>query len=236
MLSIDTAPQKTLSPRAIAECIDHTVLRPEAKESEIILACVEALQFDFKGVCVELKWLEKVVAHLKGSSVLPVTVIAFPHGVASTAEKIDQAKRAMDQGAKEVDMVLNRILLKERNYPLLYADIKGVVAACPGACVKVILETSEVSDVEKVAACAVASSAGAAFVKTSTGFSSKGATESDVSLMRETVGKRMGVKASGGIRSYSDAVAMLKAGANRLGCSASVAIVKEALQRLREAQ
>ncbi|NBT58674.1 deoxyribose-phosphate aldolase, partial [bacterium] len=155
-------------------------------------------------------------------------VVCFPEGTAPTSEKIKKTQEAVAAGAKEIDMVLNRDLLKAKKYSEVLQDIKGVVEASGGAPVKVILETSELNREEKAIACALSKIAGAAFVKTSTGFSKSGATEEDVRLMRQIVGPEMGVKASGGVRSHEDAVKMVSAGASRLGTSASVAIVSGA--------
>lgn len=217
---------KNLGPKELAEYIDHTVLKPEATEEDIRKACAEAREYGFKGVCVEVRWLPVVVPLLKGSKSLAVTVVGFPSGTLSTVEKVRETETAIEYGAQEVDMVLNRDLLKEKNYRALSEDISKVVHAAGTKPVKVILETSELSHDEKVGACAVAKAAGAAFVKTSTGFSNGGATIEDVKLMRETVGLHFGVKASGGVRNLEQALAMIAAGASRIGTSAGVAIVK----------
>jgi deoxyribose-phosphate aldolase len=226
----------SIPPRTLAEYLDHTLLRPDAKENEIALLCEDALQYDFKGVCVEVKWLKFVVDHLDRSSVLPVTVIAFPKGDNDISVKCEETKKARDLGAKEIDMVLNRFFLKEKNYALVYSDIRSVVETAGGLPVKVILENSELTAQEKIVACGLAKAAGAAFVKTSTGFSSSGAKVEDVRIMREVVGKNMGVKASGGIKSYEDATRMIRAGASRIGTSGSVSIIKEAIQKIREVE
>jgi len=217
-----------MNPNQLSQFIDHTLLRPEAKREEIEKVCHEAIDNQFMTVCVELKWLELVSDILKGSSVKPIAVVCFPQGTASTAEKVKSTAEAVKLGPKEIDMVLNRELLKQRRYLEVLKDIEGVVIAASGYPVKVILETSELSNEEKAIACALSKIAGASFVKTSTGFSKGGATVEDVKLMRNVVGPEMGVKASGGIRSYEDAVKMIEAGANRLGTSASVAIVQGA--------
>jgi deoxyribose-phosphate aldolase len=224
---------QAIPPRNLAEIMDHTLLRPDANETEVHILCEDALQYDFKGVCVEKKWIPLVAGHLEGSSVLPVTVVAFPGGAELSVDKVDETKAALDLGAKEIDMVLNRGFLKAKSYGFLLADIRGVVEAAQGLPVKVILEISELTHDEIVVACSISKAAGAAFVKTSTGFSTSGATEKETKLMRDIVGKSMGVKASGGVRTYDDAVRMIHAGANRLGTSASVAIVKEAIVRMR---
>lgn len=212
----------------LAKYIDHTLLKPDATQAEIEKTCVEAVQNGFKTVCVEARWLPIATLKLQGSSVLPIAVICFPQGTASTNEKRIATEKAIEAGAKEIDMVLNRELLKNRNYSEVLKDIQAVVLAAGKAPVKVILETSELTQEEKAIACALAKVAGAAFVKTSTGFSKSGATVEDVQLMRQIVGPEMGVKASGGVRSYQDAIRMIEAGASRLGTSASVAIIQGA--------
>lgn len=209
----------------LAKYIDHTLLRPDATEAEILRLCQEAREHRFKTVCLESKWLGLARKTLEGSGVVPITVVGFPGGEIPTAAKIEQTKAAVRDGAQEIDMVLNRDWLKEKKFTLVLADIAGVVAAAAGRPVKLILETSELTDSEKIQACALGAAAGVAFVKTSTGFSGSGATEADVRLMRQTVGSRIGVKASGGVRTRADAERMILAGADRLGTSASVAIV-----------
>lgn len=217
-----TTPQPV---KNLAQYIDHTLLRPDAKEAEILKACDEALEFKFKTVCVEPRWLPQVAARLEGSEVLPIAVISFPHGDDPTDSKVSQAKAAVAAGAKEIDMVMNRQWLQEKRFTEFYLDIVSVVTSIPGIPVKVILETSELTHEEKIVACGLCKAAGAAFVKTSTGFSKAGATAEDIALMRLVVGPQMGVKASGGIRTQADAVKMIEAGASRVGASASVAIV-----------
>jgi len=209
-----------------AQYIDHTLLRPDAKESEIAKLCEEAREFSFKTVCVEGKWVALAAKLLKGSSVLPITVVSFPKGEDHTPMKAAETLAAVKAGAKEIDMVLNRTLLKKRDHEAVFDDIRAVVEAAGSLPVKVILETSELTREEKLMACALCKAAGAKFVKTSTGFSKSGATAEDVRLMREAVGPDMGVKASGGIRTADDARKMIEAGADRLGCSASIAIVQ----------
>ena len=210
----------------LAPYIDHTLLKPDAKESEIIQLCAEAKQFGFHTVCIEAKWLALAVRELKGSRVLPITVVSFPGGRDSTDSKVSQVRAALAAGAGEIDMVLNRESLAQFRYADVYQDISAVVAASSGRPVKVILETSELTEYQKVAASALCKAAGASFVKTSTGFSKSGATLEDVRLMRSVVGPGFGVKASGGIRTTQDALKMVEAGATRLGTSASVAIVQ----------
>lgn len=217
-----------LTPESLAQYIDHTVLRPDATSEDISRACAEALQFGFYSVCIEAKWLGVAVPLLKGSRVLPITVIDFPLGNHDAAHKQSEAQLALSAGARELDMVLNREYLHRRDYRSLHEEIAGVVRVAANVPVKVILETSELEALEIIAASAIAKCAGARFVKTSTGFSKSGAREEDVRLMRQAVGPEMGVKASGGIRSYDDALRMIRAGASRIGASASVAMIRGA--------
>lgn len=219
---------KKMDPKQLAQYIDHTLLRPDASQEEILKTCDEALQYGFKGVCVEGKWLSVVAPRLKGSKVLAVTVVSFPKGNASTEEKVKETQRAVEAGADEVDMVLNRDLLKARAHGAVFKDIQSVVLAAGKCPVKVILETSELTQEEKIAAIALCVAAGAQFVKTSTGFSKGGATVEDIRLMRDLVGPALGVKASGAVRSYETAVQMIEAGATRIGTSSSIAIVQGA--------
>lgn len=212
---------------SLAKYIDHTLLRPEASEAEVLKVCDEALTHAFRTICVEAKWIPLVAIKLKGSEVLPITVISFPHGNDTTEKKYQDTLAAVQAGAKEIDVVLNRQLLAKTDYAAVWNDLHQVVIAAGNIPVKVILETSELSDSEKKIACALVKAAGAKFVKTSTGFSKSGATEDDIRLMRQIVGPEFGVKASGGIRSYEDAIKMVRAGATRLGTSASVAIVQK---------
>ena len=215
-----------LNSQELSEYIDHTLLRPDASQKEIEQTCAEAKEFRFKGVCVDAKWLPIVVPLLKGTSTLAVTVVGFPSGSVPTAEKAKETETAKNAGAQEIDMVLNREWLKEKNYSAVFNDIAAVVKAAGAVPVKVILETSELTREEKILACGLSKAAGAKFVKTSTGFSKSGATVEDVALMRSIVGKELGVKASGGVRNLEQALAMIEAGATRLGTSAGVAIVK----------
>ena len=221
--SLNTAPQGILS--EIAARIDHTLLKPEATQVEIEQVCTEARQHGFATVCVNSSWVSEVARLLQGSRSIPIAVVGFPLGEASTASKVFETRQAVMDGAREIDMVLARGRLRDRNYTYVMEDIRAVVEAARPWPVKVILETGALSDDEKIAACGLAKSAGAAFVKTSTGFGPGGASAADVALMRKIVGPEMGVKASGGIRTYEDAKRMIEAGASRLGCSASVAIV-----------
>lgn len=215
-----------MNARELSQYIDHTLLSPAATRDQIEKIVNEALEYQFRTVCIESKWLRVVVPLLSQSPVLPITVISFPAGDRTTAEKAKEAVEAVRLGAREVDMVLNRGLMFGRQYKEVLEDVRSVVSAV-NVPVKVILETSELTDEQKAIACALCKTAGAAFVKTSTGFSKGGATADDVRLMRRVVGSEMGVKASGGIRTLENALKMIEAGATRLGCSASVTIVGE---------
>lgn len=215
----------TLSPAQVAALIDHTLLKADATAADIEALCAEAAAWQFKAVCVNPWHLPRAVACLRGEGPLAITVAGFPLGASQAAVKAREAGLAVEQGAAEVDMVLNLGALKSGAFAAAHDDILGVVRACAPAPVKVILETCLLSDDEKVMACRLAVQAGAAFVKTSTGFSTGGATEADVALLRRVVGPGVGVKASGGIRSLGDLLCMAGAGADRIGCSAGVAIV-----------
>lgn len=214
------------TPADMAKYIDHTYLKPEASVNEIRKICDEAKKYHCASVCVNPSCIQYVAQQLEGSGVTPCCVIAFPFGTSTPEAKAFEASDAASKGAREIDMVINVGAIKSGDWLLVKRDIEGVVNAVKGrAKVKVIIEACLLTDEEKVKACTVAKLAGAAFVKTSTGYSTGGATVEDVRLMRETVGPEMGVKASGGVRTYDDAVAMLKAGANRLGCSSTMKIV-----------
>lgn len=207
--------------------IDHTLLKPEATEDQIKLLCEEAVQYDFMSVCVNPTWVKKATAFLEGSQVKVCTVIGFPLGANTPETKAYEASDAIRNGATEVDMVINIGALKDHDDELVLRDIKGVVdAAKDQALSKVIIETALLTEEEKVRACELAKKAEADFVKTSTGFSTGGATVADIRLMRGTVGPEMGVKASGGVRSLEDAIALIEAGATRLGASSGVAIME----------
>lgn len=206
--------------------IDHTVLKADATSADITRACHEALENGFATVCVNSRFIPLAARILAGSSVKPIAVVGFPLGAASTASKAFETREAIREGAREIDMVIAIGALKEKDDTYVARDIREVVQASQGHPVKVILETSLLTNEEKVRACSLAKDAGASFVKTSTGFSSGGATVDDIALMRKTVGPEMGVKASGGIRTREDAIKMIQAGANRIGASSSVAIVK----------
>ncbi len=215
----------------IASMIDHTLLKPEATSAQIETLCAEAYEYRFASVCVNGVFVPLAAKLLADSPVKVCTVVGFPLGAMSPKAKAAEAAIAIENGAQEVDMVIHIGALKNDELSHLHHDISAVVAECQlnGVLSKVIIETCLLTDEEKVIACRVAKDAGADFVKTSTGFSSGGATVADVRLMRETVGAEMGVKASGGIRDLKTALAMLEAGASRLGVSAGVAIVREAL-------
>lgn len=208
--------------------IDHTLLKPEATESEIKALCDEAIVYDFMSVCVQPYWVKKAAAFLQGSDVKVCTVVGFPHGANSPEAKTFEAKDAVQNGAEEVDMVINIGALKDKDYATLEKEISSIAEVIKGrAILKVIIETALLTDDEKVTVSKIAKDAGADFVKTSTGFSTGGATLADVKLMRETVGPTIGVKASGGVRSYADAQAFIEAGASRLGASSGKKIVDE---------
>ena len=211
----------------LASLIDHTLLKPDATREEVQQLCREAAQFCFASVCVNPNWVALCRELLRDSGVKVCTVIGFPLGAHLADVKAYETRRAIEQGAEEVDMVINIGALKSRDYALVEQDIHGVVAAANGrAIVKVILETSLLSRDEKVMGCTLSKAAGADYVKTSTGFGGGGATVEDVTLMSETVGPDMGVKASGGVRTREDAERMVAAGATRLGASAGVKIVR----------
>ena len=209
--------------------IDHTLLRPEASKEQIRKLCPEAAEYGFHSVCVNSSYVYYCAGLLKGTDVKVCTVIGFPLGAASTAVKAAETRAAVSDGAGEVDMVIHVGMIKSGDWDYVRQDIASVVEAASGrAIVKVILETCLLTKEEIVEACKICKEAGADFVKTSTGFSTGGAKEEDVSLMRKTVGPDMGVKASGGIRSLEDAARMVKAGADRLGTSSGIAIAKAA--------
>jgi len=211
----------------IAKTFDHTLLKPTATAEQIRELCAEARANHFASVCVNPCWVPLVAKELNNSDVMVCTVIGFPLGANPTDIKVEEAKWAVKNGAHEVDMVINIGALKGGDYKAVEEDIRAVVKAAGKATVKVIIETCFLSNDEKRIACEAAMKAGAHFVKTSTGFGTGGATVEDVKLMRKTVGDAMKVKASGGVRSYHDAIAMLDAGADRIGTSSGVAIVAE---------
>lgn len=213
-----------------ASLIDHTLLKPEATETDIKKLCNEAIQFGFASVCVNPSWVKKAAEFLSGSNVPVCTVIGFPLGATLPDVKAYEARRAIFNGAREVDMVINIGALKTGDDCTVEADIRAVAEAAHenGILLKVIIETALLTDDEKIRACLASKNAGADFVKTSTGFSKGGATVEDVSLMRRTVGSALGVKASGGVKGIEDARAMFEAGATRIGASVGVKIAQEA--------
>ncbi len=221
---------ETATARDWASLIDHTLLKPEASESDIKKLCDEAAQFGFASVCVNPGWVKTAAEFLRGSGVPVCTVIGFPLGATLPDVKAYEARRAIFNGAREVDMVINIGRLKSGDDCSVEDDIEAVVEAAHENHIlcKVIIETALLTDEEKVRACLAAKNAGADFVKTSTGFSKGGATAHDVALMRHTVGRALGVKASGGVKGIDDARAMFEAGATRIGASVGVKIAQEA--------
>jgi deoxyribose-phosphate aldolase len=214
-----------MNKESLARMIDHTILKPEASEEAVRKICAEALQYNFASVCINPSYVHLVAELLKGSEVKVCTVIGFPLGANTSEVKAFETDNAIKNGAHEVDMVINIGKMKSGDYNYVKEDIMAVVnAAGNRALTKVIIETSLLTEEEKVIACKLSKEAGADFVKTSTGFSIGGATPEDIKLMRETVGPELGVKASGGVRSYEDAVRVIEAGATRIGASASIAI------------
>ncbi|MBA3784595.1 MAG: deoxyribose-phosphate aldolase [Acidobacteria bacterium] len=213
-----------------ASLIDHTLLKPEASESDIRKLCAEAAQFGFASVCVNPSWVKKAAEFLRGTTVPVCTVIGFPLGATLSDVKAFEARRAIFNGAREVDMVINIGALKSGDDCSVEADIRAVAEAAHenGVLCKVIIETALLTDEEKVRACLASKNAGADFVKTSTGFAKGGATVEDVALMRRVVGSNLGVKASGGVKGIEDARAMFEAGATRIGASVGVKIAQEA--------
>ncbi len=203
---------------------DHTILKADAVADEVRQVCQEAVEYGFMSVCINSCYTALVKKLLQGTPVKVCTVVGFPLGQMSTPAKCAEAAQAVAEGADEIDMVINVGALKDRDYPAVRADIAQVKSACGQAILKVIIETCLLTRPEKIKACQLAEEAGADFVKTSTGFGGGGATPEDVALMRETVGNRLGVKASGGIRDRETAEAMLHAGASRLGTSRTIAI------------
>jgi len=216
--------------REVARHIDHTLLAPDATRDEILKVCQEGVRYGFASVCINPIWVREAACALRGSGVMVCTVIGFPLGANSPDTKAYEARRAIFDGASELDMVINVGALKSGDHDLVSRDIRGVVEVAHevGYICKVIIETALLSDDEKVSACLIAKEAGADFVKTSTGFSKGGATAADVALMRRVVGGQMGVKASGGVRDLKQAREMIQAGATRIGASVGVKIIQEA--------
>lgn len=218
------APPAIRAPSDLAPLIDHTLLGPGATADEVRRLCAEAARWRFAGACVRPEWVAEAARCLAGTGVRPVSVVDFPAGAGTTAARVAEAVGAVACGATEIDVVIALPALLGRDYRHVLEDLAEVVGSA-GVPVKVILETCRLSREQKAIGCALAKAAGAAFVKTSTGFAEGGATAEDVALMRSVVGDEMGVKASGGIRTAADALRMVQAGADRLGASASVAIV-----------
>ncbi len=214
-----------LTPESLCGYIDHTYLKPDATHDDIVGICNDAVRFGFKSVCVNLSRLPIAESILRGKKPIPIVVVGFPLGSTSTSIKKAEALEAIEGGAGEIDMVISVGALKDRNNKIVLKDIQSVVQACGNIPVKVIIEACLLNKDEKITACKISVDAGASFVKTSTGFSNGGATVDDIMLMRKTVGPDFGVKASGGIKTFEDAIRLIGAGATRLGTSASVSIV-----------
>ena len=214
--------------KTIASMIDHTLLKPEATPAQVEKLCAEAAEYHFASVCVNPVYIPLAARLLDGTGVKVCCVVGFPLGAIAPEQKAAEAASCATMGAEELVMVIHVGAAKAGDWALVQRDIAGVVKAAAGRTVKVIIETCLLTDEEKVKACEAAKAAGADFVKTSTGFSTGGATTHDIALMRKTVGPEMGVKASGGIRDYATAMAMIEAGANRIGASAGIEIVAAA--------
>lgn len=215
-----------ISKKEIAKYIDHTILKPDATEEDVLRICSEAKQYGFASVCVNSANIALVASELEGTDVAPCCVVGFPLGASILGAKAYEAKLAVEAGAKEIDMVMNIGAAKDKEWELVKKDVKDVVLTVgPYVVVKLILETCLLNEAEISLASAIGQTAGVDFIKTSTGFSSGGATEKDIRFIREVVGPDMGIKASGGIRTYEDAVKMIEAGATRIGASQSVEIV-----------
>lgn len=211
----------------LAAMIDNTILAPNASEEDVRRLCSEAREYGFASVCANPVWAPVLAEELAGSRSVPCVVVGFPFGASATEVKAFEAKTAVEAGAREVDMVINIAAARANHRAALVADIKAVADAvhAGGATLKVIIETSELTDDQKVLACEASVEAGADFVKTSTGYSSAGATVEDIALMRATVGPELGVKASGGVRTREEALTMIAAGATRIGASKGIAII-----------
>jgi len=213
-------------PADVTRYIDHTLLKPEATRSQIEQLCEEAIQFGFYSVCVNTYWADFCARKLRGKDVKVCCVVGFPLGAMDSRSKAFETRNAIENGASEIDMVINIGALKSRDLREVEEDIRSVIRACRSTTVsKVIIETCLLTDDEKVLACEISKKAGADYVKTSTGFSKGGATASDIALMRRVIGPKMGIKAAGGVRSFEDVKSMIESGATRIGASASVKIV-----------
>lgn len=211
----------------INKLIDHTALKPNTNKESILKLIVEAKTYDFASVCVNPCWVALAHQELKNTDIKVCTVIGFPLGANTTEVKVFETKDAIEKGAQEIDMVINIAMLKDKEYDYVENEIHQIVeAAKDKAIVKIIIETCLLTDEEKIKACELSQKAGADFVKTSTGFSTGGATVHDIALMRKTVGAEMGVKASGGVHTHEEALAMVEAGATRIGASAGVKLLK----------
>lgn len=220
---------------SIAAYIDHTLLKQDATIQQIDKLCAEAAEYHFASVCVNPWYVPRCVKNLEGSGVKVCTVVGFPLGATTLESKVFETLQAVKSGAQEIDMVMNVCAMKSGNTKAIEQEIQALAAAVEGSAIlKVIIEACLLTDEEKVLACQLAKRSGADYVKTSTGFSTGGATVADVALMRETVGPEMGVKAAGGIRDYATAQAMIQAGATRIGASAGIAIVQQEQEALKQ--
>lgn len=224
------AARQSVSKEELARFIDHTLLKPESSMEQFDTLCDEAVKYNFYSVCVNSNWIPYVTKKLRGTGTKICAVVGFPLGAMDSRSKAFESRNAIDAGANELDMVLNIGALKSKDYKLVEEDIRAVKRVCRNSTVlKVIIETSLLTDDEKIIACEICKKAEADFVKTSTGFNGGGATVSDITLMRRVVGPDMGVKASGGIRDFNQAVSLINAGANRLGCGSSIAVLTGAI-------
>ena len=230
----NSVPHDSADLRTLARIIDHTMLRPQATCEEMDRFCGEAVSLGVGAIAIHQVWVSRAAGILRGTGIKVGSVVGFPFGATHTSAKRAEAAASLRAGAEELDMVMNIGALRSGNLEGVWSDLQGVVdiAHDSGCILKVILENAYLSDEQKVAACRMAKQAGADYVKTSTGFGPSGSTEADVRLMRQTVGPLMGVKAAGGIRSLGEALKMLQAGADRLGTSASAAILAEAARRI----
>jgi len=222
----ESNPKSFLSPIELAGYIDHTLLKPESTKAQFDKLCEEALKYKFFSVCVNSSWVPYVTKKLRGTGIKICAVVGFPLGAMDSRSKAFEARNAIDAGANELDMVINVGALKSKDYKFVEEDIRAIKRVCrSNTILKVIIETSLLTDDEKVIACEISKKADADFVKTSTGFMGGGATVADIMLMRRIVGPKIGVKASGGVKDYNQAVALIQAGANRIGCGSSVAVI-----------